>query len=78
MKPHFPRVNPLERLILLSANEEGFIFADSARNSGARKYTKVLKLLENLHVLHGEPAENRFRLTTTGMKLREGLRSAAS
>lgn len=78
MKPIYPRINPLERLIILSAGEDGCIDSSDAKINGLGKYAKVLGLLEKLDVLRKDSGGNSYHLTGIGMKLRAGLRTATA
>ncbi|HWB58953.1 MAG TPA: hypothetical protein VG733_05655, partial [Chthoniobacteraceae bacterium] len=59
-------VNPLERLILLSADEQGRIPYFQWQASGAEGNLKALTLMEHMGYLQREPGKKfcrRFRLT---------------
>ena len=70
-----PRINPLERLILLSADDEGCIPVLQAKTMNGGKGLKVMTLMERLGVLRHEAGNQCYRLTETGRRLRATLRT---
>ncbi len=71
-------VNPLERLILLSADEQGRIPYFQWQASGAEGNLKALTLMEHMGYLQREPGKKfcrRFRLTELGEGMRSNLRA---
>lgn len=78
MKTSLPPVNPLERLILLSADEDGRIPFFRWQAMGVDRDLKALALMEKTGYLRREPGEKfcrAFYLTELGTKLREGFRA---
>ena len=77
--PHMPQaknINPLERLILLSADEEGRIPFFRWQASGADGGLKALTLMERMGYLRREPGGKfcrAFHLTEVGRVLRGKL-----
>lgn len=72
------KINPLERLILLSADEQGRIPFFQWQAMGVDGNLKALALMEKMGYLRREPGEKfcrAFLLTETGMELRKNLRA---
>jgi hypothetical protein len=73
-----PHINPLERLILLSAEEDGRIPFFQWQAMGVDGNLKALALMERMGYLRREPGEKfcrAFHLTELGWSLRANFRA---
>ena len=74
-----PRINPLERLILLSADEDGRIPFFQWQAMGTDGNLKALALMERMGYLSREPGEKfcrAYHLTELGRRLKASLRTS--